>query len=97
MRNNCFIPPHCEAKDKICALLIYFPDKNVSEFDKNIGFGLGNKMKKAVGMGGGRRRRRRKTRRKHKSHKKHKSHRRKSHRHKSHKKRHTRRRRRRRR
>jgi len=35
MRNNCFIPPHSETKDKICALLIYFPDKNVSEFDKN--------------------------------------------------------------
>jgi len=35
MRNNSFIPPHCETKDKICALLIYFPAKNVSEFDKN--------------------------------------------------------------
>jgi len=38
--------------------------------------GLGNKMKKAVGMTGGKRRRRRKTRRKRKSHKKRKSRRR---------------------
>tara|TARA_Y100000294_G_scaffold46549_1_gene43211 strand:+ start:309 stop:1097 length:789 start_codon:yes stop_codon:yes gene_type:complete len=35
IQNNCFIPPHCETKNKICALLIYFPDKNMSKFDKN--------------------------------------------------------------
>ena len=33
--NNCFIPPHTEVENKIFNFLLYFPDQNISEFDKN--------------------------------------------------------------
>ena len=33
--NDCFVPPHTEVDRKIFNLLLYFPDQNISEFDRN--------------------------------------------------------------
>ena len=33
--NDCFIPPHTEVENKIFNFLLYFPNKNISEFDIN--------------------------------------------------------------
>ena len=33
--NDCYIPPHTEESKKIFNLLLYFPNRDLSEFDKN--------------------------------------------------------------
>lgn len=35
IRNNCFIPPHCDTTNKLLSLMIYFPDEN-PKIDKKI-------------------------------------------------------------
>ncbi len=36
IKQNCFIPPHCDTENKLLSLMIYFPSKNDSTFE-NLG------------------------------------------------------------